>query len=1193
MKELIDKLSLGIIEYESPTMQVSVSKIEISANANASFEGSFDIFCSNDKELKGLIYSTDKRFVIKNDNFIGKKNTINYIVDTECSKEGEVIEGLISIVCNGGEVSIPFSVSVDSSCVDTTVGNVKNLFHFTNLVQMSYDEAFNLFCSDRFAKTFLENDITLLAVYEGLLKSKNKNLAMEEFLVAANKKNTVSINLSSYGKDYGKLYENYGDTIIITKENWGYVHIDIEVFGDFIHIEKSALTSGEFAGSNYELGYYIDIDKLTAGINFGRIRFKTVHQTIDYGVKIDNTNIINTNIINNNITNSKDLIEQKKAMVKLYKHYLDFRMKKINVSKWAEESNYVIERVRGIDDKNIFLKLIQAQILITMGKDSDGSWLLENVAEELIEKRNTEVFLYSFYLYVRTIQKRDDEFTAETIKKVREYYDNGNDNWRLLWILMYMDESYDNNISLKLLRIKEQYEKGMRSPFMYFEALACFNTVPQLLRVMDDFEIQVLNFGSKKKNISKQLSMQICEVCTSVRKFNKILFNILTSIYNDLQSKEIITAICSMLIKANKTDNEYFRWYEEGINKELKITSLYEYYIYSMDEEYSGDIPQIALMYFAYNNNLVNEKIDLLYENIILNKEKLDSLYNTCHVQIEKYAALCMLKGIMNRHLVTIYKEVMTTSMIGPELAEQLPGILNTYEIKCKNKNISRVIVIHKETKKQEEYPVIKGKAYVRIYTEDAAVLFEDIHGNRFLKSVEHTMEKLMDMEDYLKLCCEISLADNGLILHVADRYLKYKKEPEKAISMLKYISSMEDVREEYIQIINDEIIDYHSKNYDNDNLDDYIISLDCDKLDSEIRKKLIELTIIRGLYKRAYELIGKYSVKGLESRRVLKCVSKLIEASDLENDELLLNMAMYAFRKGKYNETILGYLSLFFNGSTKEMLEIWKASVDFNYESREIEERLIAQILFSGEYALNLGSVYESYCRKGALSKIKRAYLFAKSYDYFVKEKVIDESVFTNIEIEYQNDYEFHDVCKMAYLKYKSTVANLSEIQIQMCRDFVLELCKRNKCFDIYKNYKRFFRLPELVIDKTIVEYRTNPKNRVFIHYMLEKEISDKDSYAVAEMTDIVNGVFVYSFILFYGEHLQYYITEEIENEEVVTESNTLSLSDTSISSENTYYGLLNDMMICREMHEEKTLEDIADDYLIQKNLVERIFTV
>ncbi len=1182
MKELIDKLSLGIIEYESPIMQVSISKIEIAVNANASFNDSFDIFCTNDKELKGLIYSTDRRLIISNNIFIGKKNTIHYSIDTKYVREGEIIEGNISIVCNAGEFCIPFCVNVESSSVDTTVGNVKNLFHFTNLVQMSYDEAFKLFCSDKFVKTFLENDISLLPVYEGLIKSNNKNLAMEEFLVAANKKSIVNISLSSDGKEYGKLYENYGDTIIITKENWGYVHIDIEVSGEFIHIEKMTLTSSEFAGSNYELGYYIDAGKLAIETNYGRIRFKTVHQTIDYNIKIDNISIDN-----------HEIIEQKKLMVKLYKYYLDFRMKKITVSKWAEDSNRVIERVRGIDDKGLFLKLVQAQILITMGRDSDGSWLLENVAEELIEKRNTEIFLYSFYLYVRTIQKRDDEFTAETIKKVKEYYDNGYDNWKLLWILMYMDENYDNNISLKLLRIKEQYEKGMRSPLMYFEALTCLNTVPQLLRVMDEFEIQVLNFGAKCNYITKQLAMQICEISMSVRKFNKILFTILTNIYKEFPTKEIITSICSMLIKANKTDNEYFRWYEEGIKKELKITSLYEYYIYSMDEEYKGDIPQIVLMYFAYNNSLISEKIDLLYENIILNKENMESLYNTCHIQIEKYAALCMLKGIMNRHLATIYKEIMTKSMISPELAEQLPGIINTYEIKCQNKNIRRVIIIHKETKKQEEYSVVKGKAYVRIYTEDAAVLFEDIYGNRFLKSVNHSMEKLLDMEDYLKLCCEISLADNGLILHVADRYLKYKKEPEKAVSMLKYISTMEDVREEYIQVINNEIIDYHSKNYDNDNLDDYIINLDCDKLDSEIRKKLIELTIVRGLYNRAYELIEIYSVSGIEPRRVLKCISKLIEDKGLVSDELMLNMAMYAFRRGKYNETILGYLSLFFNGSTKEMLEIWKACLDFDYESREIEERLIAQILFSGEYALNLGNIYEAYCKKGALSKVKRAYLFAKSYDYFVKEKVIDESVFRNIEIEYENDYEFHDVCKMAYLKYKSTDANLNEEQIQMCRDFMLELCKRNKNLNMYKEYKKFFRLPEMVIDKTIVEYRTNPKNRVFIHYMLEKESTDKDSYAVAEMTDIFNGVYVYSFILFYGEHLQYYITEEVENEEIITESNTLTLSDTSISSENTYYGLLNDMMICREMHEEKTLEDIADDYLIQKNLMERIFRV
>lgn len=73
-------------------------------------------------------------------------------------------------------------------CIETTIGEVKNLFHFANLVQTSYDEAISIFKSARFPKILLRDDFYLESVYEGLMGSNDLDLAMEELLIAANKK---------------------------------------------------------------------------------------------------------------------------------------------------------------------------------------------------------------------------------------------------------------------------------------------------------------------------------------------------------------------------------------------------------------------------------------------------------------------------------------------------------------------------------------------------------------------------------------------------------------------------------------------------------------------------------------------------------------------------------------------------------------------------------------------------------------------------------------------------------------------------------------------------------------------------------------------------------------------------------------------------------------------------------------------
>lgn len=1182
MKELIDKLSLGVIDYLRPIIEVSINQLELKMEAKKTHSGSFRIVSTNEKELKGIVFSTDNRVVIENNQFIGRENTIHYKINTDYTEQGEDIKGFINIVSNGGEVAIPYCICVDSVSAETTTGNVKNLFHFANLVQMSYDEALKLFSSPYFSHIFLQNDLQLLAVYNGLIGSKDANLAMEEFLVAANKKNSVKVTISKENQEYSDLKEDFGDTIVVSKDTWGYVNIKVQVTGDFIGVDKRLLTSNDFAGSNYELFYCIKKDKLHRGNNYGRIRFIYDNKIIDFTV-----------LVSMKGEKYETLIDYKSALITVTKKYLDFRMHKITLSQWAEDSDTAISRVRSAKD-SMFMKLLQAHIYITKGRESDGAWLLENVAEDLIPNREIEIELYCYYLYVRTIQKRDDEFTSEIIKKVRGYYEAGNDSWKLLWILLYLDPIYENNISMKVLRIKEQFLNGMRSPLLYFEALSSFEKVPEILRVMDEFEIQVLNFGVKNDFINRRLAMQINDITCTERRFNQSILNILIYLYEKYPEDDILENICSLLIKGNKTDPVYFKWFEKGVEKGLKITTLYEYYMYTINDDYKGIIPQIVMMYFMYNSTtLPDEKIDLLYANIVYNKEKIQNIYNGYKLQLEKYTADSIMEGRMNRNLAIIYKDILTKAMVGPEMAERIPDVLNTYEIFCEDENMENVLIIHKEINRVDRYHLKNGRANVRIYTEDEAIIFEDLYGNRYNKSVKYTKTKLLDMEEYLKMCYEISTGNKSLALYFCDRYLKYRKNPEKSISILKYILQMDEIIRPYHLMVEKEIVDYYFTNYDGDSLDEYLLTATAENLGAQARVKIVEMTIIRGLYKRTYQLVSQFGFKMIDPRRVLKCASKLIEEDGAKEDQIILYMAAFAFERGKYNEVTLNYLSRYYNGTTKELLAIWKAASDFQCEERELEERIVVQMLFSGAYVGKIQGIYDSYFKKGVNTKVKKAYLFSKAYDYFVREQVIEESIFKYIEKDVYNGDEINDICALAFLKYMSNKDYIENESSEICRNLIYELTRINKVFDFFKKYKKHFKLPYSISDKTVVEYRTNPKKRVFIHYVLEDSQFNENPYYVAEMTDICYGVFTYSFVLFYGENVQYYITEEWEDEVTVTESRNLTIDQVEFSNDSTHYGIINDMLVCREMHEEKTFEAMAQDYLGKKKLMDTIFTI
>ena len=155
MKELIDKLARGTIEYELPKLEVSVSEIDITLYSEKITEGSFEVYSSNNLELKGIVYSSHEFVTIEDKSFLGKSNVIHYSIDTEYLNEGDVVEGDINVISNGGEAVIPFRLKIDAASMTSSIGEIKNLFHFANLVLMNYDEALSLFKSPDFVHIFL------------------------------------------------------------------------------------------------------------------------------------------------------------------------------------------------------------------------------------------------------------------------------------------------------------------------------------------------------------------------------------------------------------------------------------------------------------------------------------------------------------------------------------------------------------------------------------------------------------------------------------------------------------------------------------------------------------------------------------------------------------------------------------------------------------------------------------------------------------------------------------------------------------------------------------------------------------------------------------------------------------------------------------------------------------------------------
>lgn len=1180
MKELIGKLSRGIIEYDLPEAEVLVTTIEKTVEAGTVFRGSFEIFGKQENKLKGLVYSTNEYLHILNSQFIGSRNKIEYEVCTEKLCAGDVVTGRINIVSNGGEIFIPFQITVEAEGIPSSIGTISNLFHFLNLVKQEYDEALKLFLSPDFERIILKDSLADQCMYEGLVQGNNKKRALEEFIIAINKKQMVDFEISDVEREYDSLTDSYGDILTISRTTWGLLEIEVQADGDFITDYKTRITDEDFAGNHYEFGYLVDVSKLHAGMNYGKITFSSMNKKLECKITVDN-------VKEHDISTQ----EVQKCLAQVNRCYLDFRMRRCQIDRWAEESLTLIERARGFQDDNPFLKLLQAQVYLSKKCDNEAGWLIDSVAETILDKKEENIPLYCYYLYIRTLQKRELEQTIMATDIIRKYYENGYDKWQLLWILLYIDPSYENNKSLKLARIKEQFKLGCHSTLMYYEALYVLNKQPALLRVLNNFELQVLNFGSKYDAIDLRLAVQISELAMLEKNFRPILFRILVNLYHKFENKIILTAILSILIRGNMTDTKYFKWYELGVLADIQVTRLFEYYIFAMPQDFNGTIPNTVLMYYVYNGNLLYDREAFFYSIIIRNKEKQPNIYKNYIHSMERFVLEKLRIGEMNEDLAVVYGDILQPSMITEENEKMLPKVLSTWELLCDNDRMKEVIVLHKEISGEARYPLVHGKAYVNIYTEDAIILFRDVKNQIYLNTVEYRLNRLIEAKELSELAAETNAGNIFIMAKECEQSLKFHKRIKNGAELFMGIMENEQFRREYQDEILQDIIEYFSGNYDGEELEDYLRSINLERLSRKSRLEVLELMITRGMYTEAGECLQRYGTFGMDARKLLKYCTYVLKYEEPLEENQLLEYCIHAFRKGKYNESVLEYLCMYYNGTTKEMMEMWRISKEFAFESRDLEERIIAQMLFSRAGISSISTIYDSYYRKGAIKLIKNAYLFYEAYLYFVKESPIDDIYFKHLEDELLSDDSIPDVCKCAYLQYYSKRQNISESTKEICKNSISYLEKKGIIFDFYKIFGKWFPISGSIMDKTTIIYRTEPKDKVMIKYYLETGNLKQKEYSSEEMTPVFPGMYIKSFTLFYGEKIKYYIMEMSGEETMLTESWEHELDDRNVDVNSTRFGRFNDILICRELKDEGMVNNLARDYYINNELVKRLF--
>lgn len=1183
MRRVIDQILEGNFDYDNGSLDFSCSKIEIALSPGEDAEGSFGIYGDEGKMLEGRVYSTDMRMECLTDSFVGNGEEIGFYFHGESLREGEVVKGEFCVISNQGEYYLPFIVSMGYTQIESSLGSVKNLFHFANLAKGHPDEALKLFYSPDFWKILKGSEIQYRQIYEGLSACPGNRQNMEEFLISVNKKQKIEYLTEEAEVRLDAPEEIAVYHMDIVKNGWGYVNLEVLTEGDFLYTEKDFLTDDDFLGNNCKLPVYIDGGLLHEGKNLGSVILQNAYDRIVVPVTVYK---------GMSSRQSRYSVEKRRITVQLMEYYQAFRMKKISTGTWLKETGRLVERMSDMEDNDMAGKLFQAHMLITQERDNEAAWILEQVQDVLECEREEEPVLWAYCLYLSTLISRDENYVNKVTSQVEKIYKKNREEWRIAWLLLYLSEEYGKSAAKKLLFLEEQFERGCTSPVLYIEALSLIHSNPALLMKLGEFEKQLLLYAAKKEWLGREMIDQAVYLISKNREFSGVIYRFLKACYEFGGEDNVLNEICAMLIRGSKVGAEYFPWYAKGVERNLRITRLYEYYMMSVDLNSAEPLPKIIMMYFSYQNSLDYERSAYLYANVHKNRENYPELYENYRNIIEQFVTDQICKQRINKDLAYLYRNVLVPRMINGEVANSLGRLLFMHQIKTEREGIRQVIVYQPMAGKEHIYPVVDGKAYVPLFGSDYTVLLEDREQNRYSSSVPYITEKMMLPGKVAKDIAPLVGNITGYNVYMCMNGKDLTEVTADNADRFRYLLEDESLQESFKNEIAMKLMHYYYENDLMDELDAHLEWVNYGQISGKGQGEILKYLIVRGKLQQAYDMVQRFGHYHVEPKVLLRLCSLLLQQNQMEQDPVMTGILSFIFRKGKYDQRTLTYLGYYYQGMTRELRDIWKASVELQIDTRALCERILIQSLYSGAFVGEKMQIFDSYIRNDADPEVEAAFLSQCAYDYFVKDKITEGYVFVQMFYNYQRDGVLPQVSKLAILKYYAENPHeKGEGMMPVLEQFAVEMVYGGIYLKFLKEYCDNELMMGKIMDKTIVEYRAHPGAKAIIHYVIEGEGNEEPQYVTEEMRHVYGGVYFMAFPLFFGESLQYYIVEEQNGQEHLTESGNIQKSDIeSMASDGKFY-MINDMVIGNTLQDYTTVDHLLEEYYYKGYMSERLF--
>lgn len=1204
MRERINRLAKGIVDSERLELTVMPEAVEDTVQAGAITEKELYAADVQGRFMKGLVYSSNMRVRIRDSAFGGNRNHIAYQVDGRDLSRDDVVEGAFYFVTNGGEKKVPYRFQVESGLAGKLLDKLETPADLAALVRADYEQALRLFEYGDFVEAPFMQELSVRALYDGLRGRLNRQNQLEEFLVALRAKEPVELRIEKKTRRYEKSAGLTADVLGVRTNTWGYVQFQVSADGEFLEIPKTTFGNADFQDGVCPVEYRVNPARLHQGKNLGAIRLKTVRDTITLPVEV----FAGIDVREGEAGRTQEALMQYLSLRLQYE--IGLYEERLLVNQMRQQ----LERLRGSEGDTLLNCLRHAELCLLEEQKDRAQLALETVKGMLLEDPEAPAEYRYFYQYLQAQctgeRSARDALLDHLLKRVEQELETDPCN-TALFLLKKKLEPEQGYPAEELEELRSMFQRGCHSPYLYARAFQIYEKEPELLGKMGDYEVQVMSFAARHDLVSRELALAAAEPAASCKYFRRLYCRLLMKLYGQYPEKELLSAVCCMLIKGDRRTPDYFTWYQKALEARISLTRLYEYYLYSLPYDYPYLLPKEVLLYFSYERSMDDFSRSILYMNIVKYMNPESELYKQYVRDIEQFTMEQLLRSRINRRYVVLYEHMLYKEMIDEKVARVLPSILRSYRIRVKNPNIRYVIVCYAEMEGEDVFPVKDGVAYVPLFSEHPVLLFEDEYGSRYA-NISYRKLPAMDQKQGKELeerCFEVYPG------HPMLRLRECSELAEAGITCAEEFETMERARKElplhplFRRRITSRMMEYYGRQLDQEEQEpslgaEYLFELPLEQLTRQERAAVCEALIRQEYVREAYDIVKTYGWDGIRESRLLKLCTRMILQQLFDEDPPLLFLAYHLFSRGRSDSVVLDYLCEHFNGSTKHMFRVLDQGVREHVELYDMPERLLAQMMFTGE-TRHMDQVFDWYAAGHKTSDpVVRAYFTMKSADYFLRDIAAGDRVFAYLESAVQSmeaRRRIPTIYLLALTRYYSTLKEMDEERRSLCRAMVEQLLEEGRVFPYFRELGKRIPMPESIMDKATVEYRGGK----FAKPELEMRIlPGEERWHFEELKKVYPGIYVRQEVLFEGETLEYRIYEVGADlggagrpERTLAAEGRMGYDGTDApggldgAGAESRFAMLNEMSRAMQDKDEAALKEKMTQYLTDNAMMEELF--